>query len=111
MPWAPMGAWMDTSCLGQGVSHAASPGCQDPQFVSQWVFQLLNLAAGGEGMWGAGCSPLHSSSCRGTRGAPEGSGGTRGSCCSPDPLPGSGPLFSPRADINSSVFPFPKFPR
>lgn len=54
----------------------------------------------------------------GARGSPEGgprgamgARGGPGSRCSPDPLPDSGPLSSPRADINSSVFPFPKFPR
>lgn len=40
-----------------------------------------------------------------------GLGGCRGPGAARTPLRTRGPLPSPRPDINSSVFPFPKFPR
>lgn len=109
VPWAPVGA--RGGHLGTGAGGAPTlqpPGSRTPLLHRLDGSTAPVPGAGGGGMRGAGC---WRSRGPGGPGGPGEAGGGPGSRCSPNPLPGSVPLSSPRADINSSVFPFPKFPR
>lgn len=113
VPWAPVGATSGHPGAGAGGAPHRSPGGHRT---------LCSCLGGRPWVWGAGgigdagcwllllCAPRGAGDREGG-GGPGGPGRGSGSRCSPDPLPGSEPLSSPRADINSSVFPFPKFPR
>lgn len=95
---------------GAGGAPRFTPRVTAPQLVSQWVLSPWDWQQVEQGcavLVLLHCAPRAARDQGGLRRGREGPG----SCCSPDPLPGSVPLSSPRADINSSVFPFPKFPR